>query len=746
LIAGAWMVPLLWLAVAWSLGPSDGTVVSSSTAVLGDARWGTSVTVVDTIGSTPLRPGDRIEAIEQDSPAGWLSGSTEIDAQPGDTLDYRVRRSAAGLDRIQQVEVRLTRYPVGPAVAANLDRVVLVSGLLLAGSVLVWRTGREPLSSATLVAGSTAGVGLSAPPFGPHAVDLVTPRGLLPYGVGETGLALTLGAVLLLAVSFPTPPMPLARRPALAWLLLLAPLLGYAVWVATFAAPLPDVARTQAALDVSLPAAAVTVMLAVPALAAGYRRAVDPQARVSVRLLVVSVLAATLVATVLHGVPVLFRGEPLVPWDVLGLVLVPFVLACWVAAVQGYRLLEVDALLRRSLLQLVLASMVGALFLLGVGAVSTASGGSLPSMVTGGVVALVLLPAAVLMRRTISRLAYGERADPDRLVSRLRRLSPGTGPEEALRETLELLSRSFKLSYAAVEGTGESEDERFHIALGELRGEPTSVALEVAGRPVGRLDMEVSLLRDPFGPRDHRLLEDLGLQVGALLQAQVANRQLRRAREHLVTAREEERRRLQRDLHDGLGPSLASTLMRLEAARDLIPSDPSAASDLVDRLADQTEATIADIRRLVDGLRPPVLDQLGLASALRNRADEHNLTASLHHSLTWSVDADELGRLPAAVEVAAFRIVEEAVTNAIRHSRGRTCRVVLRRTQDALRVEVLDDGVGPDGTQRGGVGVASMRERAEELGGGVAVRPGPAGGTLVEVTLPLVASGSDREA
>ena len=260
----------------------------------------------------------------------------------------------------------------------------------------------------------------------------------------------------------------------------------------------------------------------------------------------------------------------------------------------------------------------------------------------------------------------------------------------------------------------------------------------MAGTAVGRLEMEVSPMREPFGPRDRRLLEDVGTQVGALVQALAAGRELQRTRERLVATREEERRRLRRDLHDGLGPSLATTLMRLEVARDLVDRDPVAARDLVAQLVDQTEADIGEVRRLVDGLRPPALDQLGLVSALRQRADQDNQAVALGSTAPrWTVTANEVGVLPAAVEVAAYRIAVEAVTNAVRHSGGTQVDVTLRRRPDALELVIRDDGGGITEERGVGVGIGSMRDRAEELGGTCTVRAAPDGGTQVVAQLPL---------
>ena len=195
--------------------------------------------------------------------------------------------------------------------------------------------------------------------------------------------------------------------------------------------------------------------------------------RVAQRLLVSALVTAAIVLLVLDVVPLALRGSPLVAREVLALVLVPMVLACWVAAVLGYRLVEIDATLRRSLLQLVLAALVGAVFLAAANAVNLAAGTSVRSMVTGGVVALVLLPAALLLRRTASRLVYGDRAFPYRVVSELRRLEPTTAPENALDETLTMLSRSLGLDYARSSRPGRRR----------RTGSPSSSASAAASRP-----------------------------------------------------------------------------------------------------------------------------------------------------------------------------------------------------------------------------------------------------------------------
>lgn len=209
---------------------------------------------------------------------------------------------------------------------------------------------------------------------------------------------------------------------------------------------------------------------------------------------------------------------------------------------------------------------------------------------------------------------------------------------------------------------------------------------------------------------------------------------LQRSRQRLVTAREEERRRLRRDLHDSLGPQLASLLMTAEAVHALVPNDPSRAQQMLEGLAEQAQAAVADVRRLVYALRPLALDALGLIGALRSQVTHYD-----HSGLRVSIEGPEkLPTLPAAVEVAAYHIILEALNNTARHAEARNCtiRLALEGSTDMLRLEVEDDGRGIEEDRRVGVGLTSMRERAEELGGSCVVEAIPSGGTRVRAYLP----------
>ena len=222
--------------------------------------------------------------------------------------------------------------------------------------------------------------------------------------------------------------------------------------------------------------------------------------------------------------------------------------------------------------------------------------------------------------------------------------------------------------------------------------------------------------------------------AGVMASAQTAS--LRRSIERLVAAREEERLRIRRDLHDGLGPTLAGVTLQVDLAKTLVATDPAAAEAVLDRVSGQMQLAVGDIRRLVDELRPPVLDQLGLVAAVEQSASflaHHTGGCPFEVSVTATGD---LAGVPPAVELAAYRIVMEAVTNACRHAQASTCRVQLELDR-SLGITVEDDGVGVPASHQPGVGLASMRKRAAELGGKCRVEPRAGGGTVVRADLPV---------
>jgi two-component system sensor histidine kinase DegS len=204
----------------------------------------------------------------------------------------------------------------------------------------------------------------------------------------------------------------------------------------------------------------------------------------------------------------------------------------------------------------------------------------------------------------------------------------------------------------------------------------------------------------------------------------------------VTLAQEEERQRIARELHDGLGPDLASLNLRLLTVRRLLERDGHPAAAEIQELAEQTQASIRDIRRLIQDLRPVALDELGLVPALR----EHLARCQQEHGLIVEFAADGGQRLPASVETALFRIVQEAVNNVLRHADAEHVCVTLIRDADQARLCVADDGQGFD-TQRPQsskhVGLWSMQERVAQLGGRFEVHSTPGQGTTVNMVVPL---------
>jgi two-component system, NarL family, sensor kinase len=201
----------------------------------------------------------------------------------------------------------------------------------------------------------------------------------------------------------------------------------------------------------------------------------------------------------------------------------------------------------------------------------------------------------------------------------------------------------------------------------------------------------------------------------------------------LVTTREQERRRLGRELHDGLGPTLAGLTLGLDTAH-VLSAGQSDLQQLLGRLKAETQRAVTEVRRIVYGLRPPMLDELGLAGALREEVGRLQCAVP---AITVSLDVprDGLAGLPAAVEVACYRIVAEALANVARHARATRCSVRVH-LDHGVCVDVRDDGVGLTEGWRAGVGIASMHERVAELGGELLIEPRLPHGTGIAARLP----------
>lgn len=420
---------------------------------------------------------------------------------------------------------------------------------------------------------------------------------------------------------------------------------------------------------------------------------------------------------------------------VIPLVLLAIPLSIGIAVLR-YRLWNLDVVINRTLVYGLLTASVIGLYVLCVGGLGTAlqtRGNLLITMLATGLVSILFQPLRTWLQRGVNRLMYGQRDEPYVVVARLgRRLESTLAPEAVLTAIAETVAQALKLPYASIT-LKQGEDFKTAAVYGSPVEEPFTLPLSYQAEPVGQLVLGPRKPGEAFTPADRRLLEDLARQVGMAAHAVRLTGDLQRSRTQLVTTREEERRRLRRDLHDGLGPTLAALALKATTVSDLISTDPAAATQLSNELYADIRATVGEIRRLVYALRPPLLDELGLLEAIREAARQQNRPDGLQ----ITVDAPErLPTLPAAVEVAAYRILQEALTNVARHAHARSCTVRLTLA-GAVQVEILDDGVGIPPEQHSGVGLLSMRERAIELGGTCLIERNPGAGTRVYARLPV---------
>ena len=408
-------------------------------------------------------------------------------------------------------------------------------------------------------------------------------------------------------------------------------------------------------------------------------------------------------------------------------------------AILRYRLYDIDVIINRTLVYGALSVIVVGLYILIVASLGTllqAQGSLFASLLATGLVAVLFAPLRDRLQRAVNRLMYGHRDDPYKVLSGLgERLEATLAPNAVLPTIVESVAQALKLPYAAIALKSSAEGESVKVAEygKKSAGEPLVVPLSYQQETVGELILSPRSPGESFSNSDLRLLGDLAHQAGVAAHAVHLTTELQRSRERLVTAREEERKRLRRDLHDGVGPQLAALTLKLETARNLLSHDPKTAA-LMAELSERARATISDVRRSVHALRPPALDELGLVPALREGAAQYS-----QNGLNISMEAPtSLPPLPAAVEVATYHIAQEAMTNVIRHAGASKCsiRIALDEEANVLHLEVEDDGRGLGEDHKAGVGTHSMRERAEELGGRCTIEAPEGGGTLVSAQLP----------
>ena len=429
-------------------------------------------------------------------------------------------------------------------------------------------------------------------------------------------------------------------------------------------------------------------------------------------------------------VPLLLVAPLNLPWLTFGVQAVSPVFL--LVGIVRYDLFDIKVLLSSGLLYGALTAIaVGAYF--GVVALITTitPHGTVPSLFAAATVALVVVPLHRWLQRWVGRLVYGDRADPVRALARVARGMRGTAADPTgLRPMLAGVAEALRSPYVAVT---RGEELLAAVGVAPAGHRLHQISLEHAGESVGRLDVAARTSRDRLHGQDGRLLEALAGPVAAAVSAGLMTREVEASRSRILVVRQAERARLRADLHDGLGPSLSGVALGLEAAESSVAANPGRVAEMLPILRHEVDSLVTEVRAIIDDLGPTQVD---LVAAVRGQVESLVATGrTVAFSCTGPVDG-----LAGDVAVAAQRIAGEALSNAVRHARATRITVSLTADPGALTVEVGDDGSGAVAPRDGGVGLDSMRRRAEAVGGLLRLTAVPGSGTTVVATLPLGAT------
>jgi two-component system NarL family sensor kinase len=404
-----------------------------------------------------------------------------------------------------------------------------------------------------------------------------------------------------------------------------------------------------------------------------------------------------------------------------------------------YRLYDLDLLVNRTLVWAALTALCAALYVICVGFFQRlfADATTLGTVLATGVVAVAFQPLRIRVQHAVNRLVYGYRDQPDVVQREIgRSIETTTDADAVLPALADTLARSLGLRGVVLEVDGGPQ---FRTRCGTERPDLAEAALARHGAT--QLRVLIAPRRGSVvAARDRRLLAGVAPAVAAAAESQRLNRALEQARLRALSTLAEEQRRMRRDLHDGLGPVLIGLRMTIGSARQLATSEPAAADELLADAQHEAQTAIEDVRRLARDLRPPALDDLGLAGALDDRLSRI-LGPGCGLDFVSTLRDDPL---PAATEVAAYRIACEAALNVARHAHATQCSVRLAADSATLHVRVADDGIG-FAESAPGVGLRSMRERAEELGGKIEIETAPGAGTTIRAELPIAHLSGDGQ-
>ncbi len=412
-------------------------------------------------------------------------------------------------------------------------------------------------------------------------------------------------------------------------------------------------------------------------------------------------------------------------------------------AILKYRLYDLDVVVRKTLVATILLLLIAGTataIMLTVGQLALWRGTPRGvSVVVGAVIGALFGPLLRLSRRAADRVVFGRRATPYELL---------TGFSRRMAETYSTEDVLPRMASIVAAGTGASRVDVWLLVAGEFRREarwpteaaepasadgdgPGADAFEVRhqGELLGAITVEMPA-SDPMNPGKERVVRDLASQAGLVLRNVRLIEELRASRRRLVAAQDEERRKLERNLHDGAQQQLVALAVQLRLAEQLAGRDAERERELLHRLQALTNDALEDLRDLARGIYPPLLADKGLPAALEAQARRSPVPVT--------VEADGVGRYPQSVESAVYFCCLEALNNVAKYANASTAAIRLRRDDGLLRVEIADDGVGFEvAAAREGTGIRGMTDRLDAIGGRLDVRSDPGAGTVVSAIVPV---------
>ncbi len=667
---------------------------------------------------------------------------------------------------------------------------------LLLGAFVFWRRPEEPSARVFLLFCLAVAVQRSGEVFSiqPSLITQGWPF-WLSVGMDQLSWWLILGTGLHFSLVFPAEKGWLRRygRPILALIYGIFPAVGLGALMMGPTLP-QGLARLHQANHLSALAGG---LIAFGLFLHSYRTLRQPSARAQLRWLAWAVSLSLLPALALYSLPDMLNVERLLPDDLTLMLFLLVPLAITVSIVR-YHLWDIDIIIRRSLIYGLLTALLTGLYVLSVTVLQrlsqaiTGQSSNLTLALSTLLIALLLQPVRVRVQVMVDRLFFRRQYEARRmLVSFTQALSFLQGTEEVMALVLDAVVAAMDVESASAMVLDEAEGV-YRIAAARglegaaqgvsfRRGEGVAGWVEREGRPfflrsvrredcpagegaappdasleaiqavvcipllvgdkaIGLLNLGEKRSQEPYSREDMEVLVTMGRSAAlALENARLHEERLSILRQQLTqitAAQEEERRRIARELHDGVGPTLAGISIRLHTAHKLLARDHHPAAEELDDLAAQVRTSIRELRRLIYDLRPVALDELGLVPALREYIARYREEQGLEVTLHLPAQGE---RLPPPLETALFRIVQEALNNVARHARARRVAVLLRWEAGTIRLRITDDGQGfdPQTVQAGEhVGLWSMQERVKRLNGRFRVESAPGAGTTVEATIP----------